>query len=433
MRRAFAPLFLAALCLPAHDLLPPEVLMLSRIRARVRQAIDHLPDCTCIETVSRFQRAPGKDFRPIDRVVFQVLFSGDNELFSWPGDTRWENSPFGFVSAGMLGNGLFALHLKAIFLNGQSLIKYHGMEEPAGRALARYDFSISRMMSGYSIHRLNATGVVATRGSFWADPDTYDLRRIEFHAEEIPPELLFSDITTAIDYERVRLGETEVLLPQTADLATVSTDGSSDRDLIEFTHCQAFHTDSTLNFEPPTEPAAQTRRAAPKSLPEGALPVDLRVTIALTSGLTDHAAVGSLVEGKVVGNVMQKAKVFVPSGARVEGRVRRLERYSDSAKGEYFLLAIEFTNIETPDRIVPFYAGLEQSDSLDGLESPTANPLAARSTPVTGPMAQMRVEHVSVHQVPGVGTFVIHRPHFLLPAGFKTVWKTQLYQRSATP
>ena len=55
MRQALALLFLAVFGLPAQDL-PPGVLTLSRIRARVGQALDQLPDCTCVETVDRSSR-----------------------------------------------------------------------------------------------------------------------------------------------------------------------------------------------------------------------------------------------------------------------------------------------------------------------------------------------------------------------------------------
>ena len=89
----------------------------------------------------------------------------------------------------MMGNGLFALHLRSIFLNNQAIIKYHGMESPIERPEARYDFDMSRMLSGYTVHHAGAAGRVATYGSFWADPKTYDLRRLEFHAVDIPPEL----------------------------------------------------------------------------------------------------------------------------------------------------------------------------------------------------------------------------------------------------
>ena len=129
-----------------------------------------------------------------------------------------------------------------------SVIRYKGDESPSGRREARYDFYISRMASGYMVQRGGASGVAAMRGSFWADPETYDLRRLEFHADEIPPELLYADISTTIYYDRVRIGASDVLLPQTADLRTTGVDGEENRNLIEFTHCQGFHAESTLVF-----------------------------------------------------------------------------------------------------------------------------------------------------------------------------------------
>jgi hypothetical protein len=83
MRRVPALLFLAVFCLPAQDL-PPGVLALSRIRARVGQALDQMPDCTCAETVDRSWKPAGKDLKPVDRVVLQILFSGGEELFALP-------------------------------------------------------------------------------------------------------------------------------------------------------------------------------------------------------------------------------------------------------------------------------------------------------------------------------------------------------------
>jgi hypothetical protein len=417
MHRALALLF-AVLPLAAQDLLPPEVLLLSRIRARVQQAVDRLPDCMCVETVSRYHKATGKELKFMDNVVFQVLFSGDKELFASPGDTHWEKTPFSFVSGGMLGTGLFALHLRSVFLDNQSLIKYHGMEEPGGRSEARYDFSISRMLSGYTIHRGSVSAVAGIHGSFWADPETHDVRRLEIHADDLPLELLYADVFTAISYERVRVGETEQLLPQSADLRTVGIDGEESRDIIEFTHCQGFHTESTLSFETPASAEATAPTPRQTTTQEGILPPELRVTIALTSGLDSHAGVGSLVEGKSVDNVVQKGKVLAPAGAPVRGRVRRLEHYDDN--GGYFIVALEFTTIQTPAQNLRFYAGLLDLDRPEGVE--TVLTVDRRS----GDTAQFRTR-ISAPDLPGVGTFFVRGPRFLLPPGFKSVWKTRLY------
>jgi len=422
MHRALVLLF-AAQSLLAQDLLPPEVLMLSRIRARVQHALDRLPDCTCIETVARFHKAAGKELKFMDNIVFQVLFSGDKELFASTGETHWENTPFSFMSGGMLANGLFGLHLKTVFLNNLSLIKYHGMEAPGGRSEARYDYSISRMLSGYTIHRGSMSAVVAMRGSFWADPETYDVHRLEFHADDLPFELLYTDVSTTIWYERVRLGETELLLPQSAELLTTDFDGTENRDLIEFTHCQQYRAESTLNFEPPPVAEAAVAPPPPKPTTERSLPPDLRATIALTSGIDNHAAVGSLIEGKLVENVMHKRAVVVPAGTIVRGRLRRLEHYDDA--GGYFIVALEFTTIQTDAQDLRFYASLQDVEHREGAEMVLTNSVPTGS-------GQIRTE-VATRTLPGVGTFFVSGSRFLLPAGFRTVWKTRIYPTARSP
>ena len=51
---------------------------------------------------------------------------------------------------------------------------------------------------------------------------------------------------------------------------------------------------------------------------EGALPPDLRIAIALSGPLNDHATVGALLQGKVVGEVAQKGKVLVYASRAAE-------------------------------------------------------------------------------------------------------------------
>ncbi|MGA2724912.1 MAG: hypothetical protein ABSG79_21190 [Bryobacteraceae bacterium] len=441
MRRPVSLLFLAVFLLPAQDL-PPEVLTLARIRDRVREAVERLPDCTCVETVARFRKPSGKQLKPLDRAVLQILFSGGKELFAFPGDSHWETSPFAFVTSGMMSSGLFALHLRAIFLDSRPIIKYQGDESPTGRREARYDFHISRMASGYKIQHAAASGVVAMRGSFWADPETYDLRRLEFHADEIPPELPYADISTAIYYNRVRIGERDVLLPQTADVRTTELNGEENRDLIEFTHCQGFHAESTLVFGAPRDTAASQSPAATSPQPaaaEATLPPDLGITVALSAPVDDRATVGSLIQGKVAGSVMQKGTVLVPEGALVEGRIRRLERYSDA--GDYFIVALEFTRLETPGGNLRFYADLQDVDRREGAEMVLTN--VTRLQPGGFQSAGRRAGTVTLdnpysqriwtHQIPGVGTFFVRGSSFSLPSGFKTVWKTQLYPLQSPP
>jgi len=429
MRRVLSILALAALPLAAGDL-PLSVVMLARIRAHVRETVDRLPDCTCLENVARFHQLPGKDLKPVDSVVLQILFTGDKELFAAPGDTHWDPDVTSVLSEGLMGNGFFALHLRSIFLNDQSIITYHGLEDVDGLPEARYDFSISRMMSGYHISSGTGSAVVATGGSFWADPATYDVHRIEFHAEDIPPEVAVSEVYTRIDYERVRVGQLDVLLPQTAELRTVHPAGEQSDNRIEFTHCQGFHTESTLSFSPgvPLPPNSAPALVLPAARPEQTLAAGLRIPVALTRALDHHTAVGALLEGKIAADVLDKKKLVLPAGAVVTGRVRRFARQFDSFP--YFVLAIEFTRIEQPGQEMRFYADLVQIDTPFGGDISMAFLRFKSALDSNSPDAG-RVVTITTKPLPGVGTLFIRGDHFLLPPGFKTVWKTRPFPQAA--
>jgi hypothetical protein len=402
--------------------------MLARIRAHVREVVSQLQDCTCVENVARFRKLPRKEPKLTDHVVLQILFSGNQELFASPGDSHWETSPLSFVTGGMMGDGFFALHLRSVFLNNQSTIRYKGEESLGGRRYARYDYTMSSMTSGWTIHHGGASGVVAVRGSFWADPVTYDIRRLEFHAEEIPPELLYTDVATAIDYSRVHIGENDLLLPQSAELRTAGTQGEENRDLIEFTHCQGFSTESTVHFDAAGDPSPVAPSAAP--LPnlaamEGALPQGHRISVALSAPVDDRSAVGSLVEGKVVASVVVKNKVLVPEGALVTGRIRRLERYSDA--GDYFIVALEFVHLEAPGAHFRFYANLQDIDRSAGAEMALDTTRIDQAAFGALDWSSLSSERIWTREVPGVGTFFVRGSHFSLPSGFKTFWNTQPY------
>ena len=89
---------------------------------------------------------------------------------------------------------------------------------------------------------------MGVKGSFWADPATYDIVRISMEADEIPPELPVATSTTSIDYAHTNLGGTDFLLPQSADSRLVRFSGEESRNHIEFTHCHLYGAQSSISF-----------------------------------------------------------------------------------------------------------------------------------------------------------------------------------------
>jgi hypothetical protein len=422
--------FLLWPCVAAPQDLPPGVLLIARIKARVREQVAHIPQYTCLETIGRSRKPAGPKavMKPLDTVRLEVLYTGAKEFYDSPGGRDFkEENPVAFIGSGLIGTGIFAGHLQTLFVSDLGLFTYRGEEPLAGRRAAKFDFRVPSLSSHYIISMTSGSAAVSEKGTLWADPVTFDLIRLEVRADEIPPLLQLDDAITTMDYAPTRIGQDDILLPQTGELRMLATSGEESVDRFEFTHCRSFQTESSISFaapDAPTEAVAVTPAhvAAPVartlSLPRG-----LAVTIALRAAVTDGAAVGELIEGSVVGNVIVQGKTVVPDGALVRGRIRRMERYADM--GGYFILGFEFTEIEAGTSSARFFANLESASPLAGFDWNMSSGTSRTTPTLRGRVTQIETESVNVAALPGVGIFFMRGAHFEIPKGWKMVWKTQ--------
>ena len=107
--------------------------------------------------------------------------------------------------------------------------------------------------------------MVGFHGSFYADPVTLDVRRVEVVAEDIPAELGVTAAETTVDYGRLRIGDEAFLLPVESKVMMATPDEVS-RNWVRFADCRRFTGESTLSFNDPvlTE-ASAPRRARSRS------------------------------------------------------------------------------------------------------------------------------------------------------------------------
>ena len=152
------------------------------------------------------------------------------------------------------------------------------------------------------------------------------------------------------------------------------------------------------------------------------------MSLVLTTPLSEQANVGQLIHGKVSGNVRYMDRILIPNGAVVVGRVRRLERYSQSE--DYFIVALEFSEMQAGASRLRFYADLQSLDPTPAIElflsnsSRDSRDLGHRGLPVVTTNEQIRLP-----DLPGVGSFFIRGGRFSLPTGFRMVWKTRELSR----
>jgi hypothetical protein len=411
-----AGVWLVLTSLAATQDLPPEVLLLARIKAHMRSELSGLPNYTCLETISRFHRNAGQSaLNPLDTVRLEIVYSDHHEWYGSPGDSNLgAGSPASFVGSGLIGSGAFASALNNI-LSGAHFV-YQGEEALGDRAAVKYDFQFPRQPNTFSISMVGGSGTVGQKGSMWVDAQSLDLIRLETNADEIPPYLPLAAQSTFVNYARAQIGDKNALLAQQGDMRLVTSQGTENYDHMEFTHCRAFSAESAISFDP--EPATATPAAAaiqPVPAISQFVPALLMVTVQLNTPVSSTDAVGKLIDGRVVGEVRYKGKALISDGARVTGRIRRLEHYQGKAGKEKsdFIVGLEFTEVETVGGRRPFYADLLKMDLAPNMRPTLSGEINAGEVKVTLP------------ELPGVASFFVGGAAFTIPAGFKTVWRTR--------
>jgi hypothetical protein len=384
----------------AQSSLPPEVLLLSRIRRHTKDDLSHLPNFTCLETIERSTRnSPMKPFDVKDVVQVEVAHVGERELFAWPGASNFENRPLAeMIGTGMTSNGEYSTHARSLFLGESAVIHYAGEEELGGHRAARYDYEISPMFAGYVVNTNGRRGSVGVRGAFWADNTTFDLLRLTVEGTDIPDQLGVRALLIEIEYGRLRIGPGDFLLPQSSSAWMGAVSGVESRNRIEFTHCRQYATESVLSFDEP--PAAGVQPGPPGGqISEFTLPPGLIVSLRLEAPIhISSAKVGDSVTAVLSSDVKQNGRLLAPKGAIVSGRLRLLRKQP----GGSHLVGLEFTDLAFENKHSRFLAKLVLVDSRF-------------------PRAMPRMELPP--ELPGVGTFFAPIGVAQLPKGMLMEWK----------
>ena len=407
---------------PSQDL-PPGVVLLGAVKRHIQQELQRLPNISCLETVRReTQPAKGK-WRPLDTVRLEVLTNGVKELYASPGDRTFsDRHPITYAGSGTLSDGFFGLHLKTILVTGSVSYTYKGEEEIGGSQLARWDYRLPQMWSGQEIRLQQGSGTVGLHGSFWADPKTLDVLRLDLNAEDFPPALPLAEVSWSIRLARTALAEAvSLLLPRSVEFHMAWFTGEANRSSIDFTQCRVFGAQSAINFDAP-DSVPQPVRFGTASLDDTlrTLPAGLKVAVKLRSRISAQSAVGKLIDGVVAGPVSSNGQVIIQAGSRARGRIRRLEFSHDPIP--HYVVAVEFTELELNGIRHRFYADLVQVGPARGVEQQLT---VSSQTRDFGGAATQRTEVLSTPPIPGVAIFFVKSDKLDLPPGLQTVWKTR--------
>jgi hypothetical protein len=153
------------------------------------------------------------------------------------------------VPSGAIGTGMFATFARDLFVKGKGTVRYKREENLGGHASVRYDFRVKKQESGLKLQVANISAMVAAKGSFWFDPVSLDLIRLDVYGENMPDDLHLDEAVTRTDYARIHIGDSNALLPQRSELRMTYYSGVTYRDVIEFSNCREYRAESTINFD----------------------------------------------------------------------------------------------------------------------------------------------------------------------------------------
>jgi hypothetical protein len=245
---------LAAVSFPVsgQEALPDWVLRLSRVKHHLRDNFDRIPNYVCRENVDRYQKAPSQAGTvKIDSLEFDVAEVDRKELLAHPGAGAFEDRELSsYVSTGVLGTGSFASLPMNLFVADRARVAPH---QPSARNREGWDFDIPAFLHAYEITHNKVRMSVGVRGTFWVDGESMDLIRIDEQIVEPPHEVGMSASSTSVEYARMTIGSSTVLLPQSAELTVLQLDGTEMRNRIKFSDCREYRAESTVSFGNPKQ------------------------------------------------------------------------------------------------------------------------------------------------------------------------------------
>jgi hypothetical protein len=335
---------------------PTEVLV--RLRDQVLSHARRMPNYTCVETVERDRYGasgslPTKSCDAVlarrkrvgpasllrieskDRLRLDVAYDRGKEIYSWAGASRFEEKDLDeWIPDGAIGTGPFAASLLSVFEPRTADFTFLGEINERGRRLMEYGFVVPVERSNYRVKAHQDWIITGYSGSLQVDPRTSELVRMTVFTEELPPATNACEVDTVLDYGLVQLGGDDYLLPKITRQRFIGLDGEEAENAITFSACREYRGESSIRFGEGADANRVSTEAPPASLE---LPAGQPVTVELTTGIrTAEAAAGDRIEGRLV-----SAVGTLPAGAKVEGRLMRVEKRYDARRSVVVVLRWE--------------------------------------------------------------------------------------------
>jgi hypothetical protein len=359
-----AALLLCALALAFAQQPPDPDRLLARAQVILANAAAAVPKYTCTQTVDRsYFRQVRQTPRTCDAIVanqrngrsrlsltatdrlrFDVeVTDGGHEIYAWPGAARIEVEKVeDMAGGGSLGTGPFGPFLLDIFSNPAVQFQYLSQRTDAGVSLFEYRYRVPLVGSHYRVQAGVIWRTTGYDGTFRLDPGSAELKQLTVRTLELPADTASCEATTIMDFDRLRIGEGEYLIPRQTRLQVIGRDAGFTENATVYTGCREFRGESAVRFDG-AAPLPDTGSKPSVLVRPPRLPAGLPMMVVLDTEIdTSRAAAGDPVSAKVGKAVVDPAtkRVLVPAGFTIHGRITHLEHHLEGEK--YFLVGLSF-------------------------------------------------------------------------------------------
>jgi hypothetical protein len=210
-----------------------------------------LPNYVCTEFMARFQsESRPVDWRPLDVVSTEVVYEGTKESYrNIQINGKAVHKTIEEIG-GAWSTGEFGTTLRDLFSPATGAEFHFRRQGTSGGMTGRvYDFTVERPRSHWHVQLPSQSINPAYRGAVWIEPSSGRVLRIEIQARALPKEFPVNTVESAIDYQKVRIGGGDYLLPVHAESLSCERGTSyCSRNTIDFRNYHKYEADSSITF-----------------------------------------------------------------------------------------------------------------------------------------------------------------------------------------
>jgi hypothetical protein len=346
-----------------------------------------------------------------DRLRFDVeVTDGGHEIYAWPGAKRIEVEKVEeMVGGGPLGTGPFGPFLLDIFSNPATQFQYLNERAVTGGSLFEYRYRVPLTGSHYQVQAGAIWYTTGYDGTFLLDPGSAELKQLTVRTLELPAGTASCEATTIMDFDRLRIGAGEYLIPRQTRLQVIARDAGFTENTTVYTGCREFRGESAVRFDEAAPlPDDGSQISALKPIPK--LPAGLPIVVVLDQEIdTSRAAAGDSVSAKIGKPVIDPntKRVLIPAGVALHGRISHLEHHLEGEK--YFLVGLNFED---------FAMVLDAAHQVGDTRVPSD---------MIGPRGRPNVKTWESHSGwRGGGTLIFpsRQANYVVPSGYISKWIT---------